>query len=81
MRVVVKLFARFFSRLARKQLHFKAAIDSRNLRRVDTMLKSTPIIPLSEFDELVFQTVVRPEHYLRNVMAGILPLVPGLGPP
>ena len=35
------------------------------------MLKFTPIVPLSEFDELVFQTVVPQDHYLRKVMACI----------
>ena len=35
------------------------------------MLTFTPIAPLSEFDELVFQTVVLQDHYLRKVMACI----------
>ena len=35
------------------------------------MLKSIPITPLSEFDELVFQTVVPQDHYLRKVMVCI----------
>src|ERR1700756_2923775 len=54
-----------------------ATVKSRNHSTGDsavpqtTMLTSTPVASLSDFDQRVFDTVVPPDHYLRQVAAAV----------